>query len=164
MTAGVDVYSLGGGLITLDVARLSAGRPLTQVEWANEVASGWPGPNGSSYSTDSIFGVRTGRTGSGHSTLPADVHDAWYRVLRRLHATTAVGSDEVEALRERVDGAFFAQLLSLADLAPFGLRTLFRARCFLRWRAVRRLGGLVNRPDLDQERFLPVLRPDWADL
>lgn len=142
------------GRVNLEGARLMAGAPPRPEFWAAELTSGWPGSNGSSCSTDTMCGVRIGRTSPEHSTLPADVHDFWYRVLRRLHATTRVSEAEVLQLRARVDLAFRDNLLALAGDAPFGTRTVFRIRCLVRYRAVRRLGGLVNRPDLAQERFL----------
>ena len=141
--------------MNLDTARLALGRRhLTPMEWAAELKAGWPGPNGSSFSSDSIFGVVIGQTSRNYSMLPADQHDAGYRVLRRLNATTTIAEFELEQLRRRVDDQFFDDLWSMAGGAWTGTRTLYRARCWLRWRAVRRLGGLVNRPDLDSERFL----------
>lgn len=155
--------------VDLDAARLAAGvRAPTRDEWRAELESGWPGPNGSSFSTDSVFGVKIGATSDTYSRLPADVHDYWYRVLRRLLATCpGFTFAESELLRERVDGQFRAGIVALrgrvADswswrrlgaVVRIAASPLVRLRAFVRWRAVRRFGGFVNRPDLHEEKFL----------
>ena len=53
--------------------------------WQAELKAGWPGPDGSSMSTDRIMGVRIGKTSDLHKyhVLPANRHDWRYRLARR---------------------------------------------------------------------------------
>lgn len=59
-------------------------RPTAE-EWAAELEAGWPGSDGSSMSTDTIMGVRIGKTSRSYSTvdLPGNRHDWYYRQARR---------------------------------------------------------------------------------
>jgi hypothetical protein len=61
-----------------------------QMEWDAEIAGGWPGPDGSSSSTDHIMGVRIGMTGTAYifHTMPANLHD-WRYHLGRSYALSA---------------------------------------------------------------------------
>ena len=60
-------------------------RRPTAAEWRAELEAGWPGPDGSSMSTDTIMGVRIGTTSRSfrHVDLPANRHDYYYRLARR---------------------------------------------------------------------------------
>lgn len=60
-------------------------RPTLE-QWLEELADGWDGPDGSSLSTDTICGVRIGVTSASyaHVDLPANRHDWYYRLARRL--------------------------------------------------------------------------------
>lgn len=53
--------------------------------WLDQLDDGWPGPDGSSMSTDTIMGVRIGITSPcyKHVDLPANRHDWMYRLARR---------------------------------------------------------------------------------
>ena len=57
----------------------------TAEEWQRELNEGWQGSDGSTSSTDTIFGVRIGITGRNHANhaLPATLHDWHYRLGRR---------------------------------------------------------------------------------
>ncbi len=61
-------------------------RKPTSKQWARELANGWPGPDGSSMSTDKICGVRIGTTSREweHCDLAANFHDWLYRLGRRM--------------------------------------------------------------------------------
>lgn len=63
-------------------------RRPTKEAWRAELNGGWNGPDGSSWSFDSIFGVRIGKTSVQHryAHLPANLHDWRYQQLRRLLA------------------------------------------------------------------------------
>lgn len=56
----------------------------TAEEWAEALAHGWAGPDGSTASTDLIFGVRIGVTSPdyAYAGLPANRHDWWYLLGR----------------------------------------------------------------------------------
>jgi hypothetical protein len=59
----------------------------TKRDWCHEIAEcGWPGPNGSSASTDAICGVRIGIKSPKYEyhNLPASEHDWRYQLGRRL--------------------------------------------------------------------------------
>ena len=61
-------------------------RPSVEA-WENELRLGWSGPDGSSMSTDTICGVKIGKTSTSYIfiDLPANRHDWYYRLGRRLH-------------------------------------------------------------------------------
>jgi hypothetical protein len=58
----------------------------TRAAWMAELLDGWLGPDGSSWSTDTIMGVRIGITSLDyeHVDLPANRHDWYYRLGRKL--------------------------------------------------------------------------------
>lgn len=58
----------------------------TAAEWQSEIDDGWPGPDGSSSSTDTIMGVRIGITSASVEDvdLPANHHDWMYRLGRKF--------------------------------------------------------------------------------
>ena len=55
-------------------------------QWNEALDSGWGGPDGSSCSTDTIFGIEIGRTSTDFEcrNLPANLHD-WRYHLGRKH-------------------------------------------------------------------------------
>ena len=59
----------------------------TAEEWRSEIDDGWPGPDGSSSSTDTIMGVRIGVTSASVKFvhLPANHHDWMYRLGRKFN-------------------------------------------------------------------------------
>ena len=59
-------------------------KPPTKRRWLEEIRAGWPGPDGSSFSTDTICGVRIGVTSADweYRKLPANLHDWRYRLGR----------------------------------------------------------------------------------
>ena len=58
----------------------------TLYEWDAEIRRGWPGPNGSSFSSDSIAGTQIGVTSPlyQYAFLPANLHDYFYQISRRM--------------------------------------------------------------------------------
>lgn len=111
----------------------------TKDEWNDELAEGWaPGPDGSSLSTDTIFGCRIGCTSPNWTDgmrYAANLHDFRYRVGRRLNL-----GDEY---RQAAD-VEHRQLLLLKVNGAFGrwnpVRYAARGRCHLRYAGLR-VGG-----------------------
>lgn len=84
----------------------------TRDQWQAALAEGWPGPDGSSMSTDRMCGVRIGITSRAYMfhDLPANRHDWRYLLGRtyRLGAPFRLAADEgyrdmcVERFRQRL--------------------------------------------------------------
>jgi hypothetical protein len=99
-------------------------RPPSYRAWQKELEAGWPGPDGSSMSTDTIMGVRIGLTSPSyeHSDLPANRHDWMYRLARRWRLPEAwrVPADKIyrdlcqERCRKELKGWRRGWLLPLA--------------------------------------------------
>ena len=145
-------------LMNLDEVRTLLGVVApTRGWWVSEVASGWPGSNGSSMSTDHIFGVRIGITSSEYSIAkgPADLHDFGYRVLRRMLWMNSLSSYEAETIRKRVDDQMYDGLISLSGEAPrvAVMTGAYRIRCYARWFAVRWVGSRCIVPIPTQEGY-----------
>ena len=118
----------------------------TPDQWAAEVALGWYS-DGSSYSTDTIEGVRIGITGKAYRPdLPANLHDFRYRVIRRLVAARLIDDARRLAMRAAADWDHWQGLRDatkhLEGVA--GLRA--RARCAVRYYAIRWTGAKYTRP------------------
>ena len=144
-------------LMNLDRARIQLGlMPPTPEQWDAEIASGWKGSNGSSMSTDTIFGVRIGITSADYEIArgPADDHDYGYRVLRRLLFFGVIRRDEAEMMRARLDLQMRSGLIDLASECPWYFRGSYEIRCFIRWRAVVRAGSGSIDPAPDREQYL----------
>lgn len=113
-------------------------RPFTRPEWYAALRSGWPGPDGSSSSTDTIFGVRIGITSPRfeHSLLPANRHDALYFLGR----TYRLGGE----YREAADAAYRDLCWAACRAELTGWRRVLLpaayARCWARWAALRGFG------------------------
>lgn len=143
----------------LDDARIHLGRRApTREEWEAELASGWPGSNGSSMSTDHICGVRIGITSADYDEAdgPADHHDFGYRVLRRLLWFNMISAYEAELLRGLLDLQMRTGLLAKSVEARRVWRWsgIYQLRCFIRWRAVVRGGSDSIVPIPDKEQYL----------
>jgi hypothetical protein len=126
-------------------------RPPTRAEWDAERAAGWTGPDGSSASTDAIFGVRIGITAPEYDAnrdadgfYPASLHDWFYQLARRLRLPST--------WREPADAAYRDGCLArVAHLVgPVGAAADRRARArylglrLLGWRAWRTRAGLLR--------------------
>ncbi len=83
-------------------------RRPTRKEWEREIELGWPGPDGSSMSTDKIMRVRIGVTSPSyrHVDLAANRHDWYYRRARRFQAEH--GESVPESYRAGADAIYRA--------------------------------------------------------
>lgn len=112
--------------------------PPTREQWLAALRMGWPGPDGSSSSTDTIFGVRIGITSAKHehASLPANLHD-WRYLLGR---TFRLG----EEYRQAADDAHPWDLWAACYAELTGWRTALLpaawARCWTRWAVLRSAG------------------------
>lgn len=107
-------------------------RRPTLHEWNWALSRGWSGPNGSSASTDLIFGVRIGVTSADHRyvDLPANFHDWLYQLGRwfRLPARFRLAADRayrdlcIEAVRARLEGPMLRLALLRCHARYVGLR------------------------------------------
>lgn len=103
--------------------------------WRAELADGWPGPDGSSQSTDTIMGVRIGRTSRlfRYVDLPANRHDWYYRLGRKWRLP--------EAWRRAADKVYRDLCLERCRAELVGwklaLRPVAVARCHGRYAALR---------------------------
>ena len=109
-------------------------KPPTREEWRRELRRDWAGPDGSSFSTDTICGVLIGCTSTDwkHHRLPANGHDYKYRIARRLRLP--------ERYRRFADRDYRNGCLRLVRLRirwynP--LRPIAVARCHARYAALR---------------------------
>lgn len=105
-------------------------------EWLAELRDGWPGPDGSSMSTDKIMGVRIGITGPEYeyADLPANRHDWYYRLGRRYRLP--------ESWRREADRRYRDMCIYLCKLALTGWRRwtvypIAKARAHARYTALR---------------------------
>lgn len=129
---------------------------VTPEQWAAEIWSGWRGPNGSSYSLDTILGVRIGLTTREYTAhLPANLHDARYRVARRLRALGKVSAREAEWLRTLADLEHRKGLRQVVAQMPWYLRPYGYANVELRHMHVRRFASFAVQPRLD-ERYMAL--------
>lgn len=107
----------------------------SRAEWEVAVSLGWPGPDGSSCSTDTIFGVRIGITSAEyeHAFMPANSHD-WRYLLGR---TFRLGEEYRRAADQDYRDLCY-------ELCQWELsRALWPAawlRCETRWAALRGFG------------------------
>jgi len=118
----------------------------TPDQWAAEVSLGWHS-DGSSFSTDTIEGVRIGITGKAYRPdLPANLHDFRYRVIRRLVAADLIDDRRRLAMRAAADWDHWQGLRDatkhLDGIA--GLRA--RARCAVRYYSIRWGGARYTKP------------------
>jgi hypothetical protein len=100
-------------------------------EWARQ--RGWAGPDGSSASTDLIFGVRIGITSTDYSyvDLPANRHDWYYQLGRwfRLPEHFRRAADRVyrdlclEEVRAHLEGPMLRLAILRCHARYVGLRT-----------------------------------------
>jgi len=91
--------------------------PPTREQWETALEEAWDGPDGSSSSTDTIMGVRIGRTSPSHrySRLPANLHDWRYFLGRhfslpwawRQRADAGYRDDCIRELDRALDGFVF---------------------------------------------------------
>lgn len=152
-------------LLMLSHARAKL-RP-TKVDWADERASGWYGSDGSSCSFDSLFGVEIGKSSAAyHPELPANLHDFRYRVIRRLRALELISDEQAEELRlladlEHYDGLCFCVDAALA-LGEIWKATAIAAKgwAWVRFRALRALGGNAAHPNFKKGRELFIVLPE----
>ena len=95
-------------------------RVPTSDEWYSELADGWRGPDGSTASTDTIMGVRIGRTTKDYRDvkLPASLHDYRYRLGRERvlssthrHAADVGYRDEcIDFVKRELDNWFLVRI------------------------------------------------------
>jgi len=100
-----------------------------QMEWEAAITEGWPGPDGSSASTDHIMGVRIGVTSPEyeHHELPANRHDWRYHLGRtyclpeghRRAADVAYRKDCIETVGDALDGKTMILLGTLRAWARY---------------------------------------------
>jgi len=108
---------------------LAAPRPD---QWTWAIAAGWPGPDGSSMSTDRICGVRIGIQSPAYEyhALPANRHD-WRYLLGRLCGLP-------EAFRAAADRGYRDGCLAEVRLHIGGpMLAIAIARCHLRYAGLR---------------------------
>ena len=107
----------------------------TQEQWEEAVSQGFS-PDGSSNSTDTIFGVRIGRTSTDYLPgLPANLHDFRYWCGGGPGGQFMADTEHYWQLRYKCDGEFRGWK------AP--LRWLARIRIRARYRALRELGYIA---------------------
>ena len=110
----------------------------TQEDWDRELAAGWDGPDGSSCSTDAIFGVTIGVTSASHEhcALAANLHDWRYRLGR----SRGLSSE----FRCKADKAYRDDCIRATDAAlePWWLRKLARGRAHSRYAALLSFGWI----------------------
>jgi hypothetical protein len=112
-------------------------------QWQNEINCGWRGPDGSSCSTDHVFGVEIGRTSQDYAyrNLPANLHDWRYHIgrkheLGRKHrkaADIAYRKDVVKAVKAKISSK------------PIRVATSWRS--WARYIVLRIFGGLAFKKD-----------------
>lgn len=118
----------------------------TEAAWMREIRDGWAGPDGSTVSTDSIFGIKVGETSPSYEyvDLPANRHDWYYRLARRyrlpsrwrLNADVAYRRLAIERCREGLYG--WRRRVAYARI--WGRYGALRAGAYMAWskRAQRR--------------------------
>jgi len=110
----------------------------TRKEWDAEIEAGWPGPDGSSASTDHIMGIQIGISSPDwkFSRMPANLHDWRYhlgrsRALHRHHRAAAdreYRDDCIRVLQERLDGRIMTGIgIARAWARYYALRLFGRA-------------------------------------
>lgn len=112
----------------------------TQAEWQHELNSGWPGPDGSSSSTDHMMGVRIGISDPGynHHKYPANLHDYRYHMGRkyglpsryRQLADVEYRERCIEYIDRRLDGKIFTGLGIIRAWARYYALRLFGWRAW----------------------------------
>lgn len=113
-------------------------RPTPEA-WQAELDAGWPGPDGSTASTDSIFGVTIGVSSPSyaHVDLPANRHDWHYRLIRRL----GLGPE----FRQAADAAYRDGIIDRAAGVLFGtVRRIAEMRAWTRYWVLRSLGWIFS--------------------
>ena len=121
--------------------------PVTREQWEAELSYGWAGSDGSSNSTDTIFGARIGCTMRAFHKLPAGDHDLAYRVIRRHRHFGAVTEEQAEKTREQADQKHLLDLLDVVSRECWWfLRVFARQRCMTRYEALRDAGGRSAMP------------------
>lgn len=115
----------------------------TADEWQQELREGWEGSDGSTCSTDKIFGVVIGRKSRAyhHHKLPATLHDWRYRMGRRY--------DLPESYRKAADEEYRDGCIAATDaaLGNFFLRACAHARANTRYYALRAFGERAFRSE-----------------
>ena len=106
-----------------------------KMEWNAAVAEGWPGPDGSSSSTDHIMGVRIGVSHPSYKyhTMPANLHDWRYHLgrtyalsKRHKHAADVEYRDGcIAAVRNTLDGKTMIMIGSVRAWARYYVLRLF---------------------------------------
>lgn len=114
----------------------------TKERWNKEIEKGWSGPDGSSKSFDTIFGVRIGETSTDHrdAHLPANLHDWRYQMLRRLRVS-GWPLEFLNGLQALADMEYRKGCIRRVDLALDGFRVhLAKVTAWRRWSVLRLLG------------------------
>jgi hypothetical protein len=117
-------------------------RRPTKEAWRAELVKGWHGPNGSSWSFDSIFGVRIGKTSVQYryASLPANLHDWRYQQLRRLQAG-GTPRKVLRRLQQKADLEYRLDCISRVRQALIGWRVaVARLTAWRRYFVLRLLG------------------------
>lgn len=122
----------------------------TPDQWAAEIEGGWVGSDGSTMSTDTIWGVRIGMTTAAWTALPAPQHDLDYRTLRRLLATGRITYAQWVAGRLAADEALRDRMLAKAPEAFVLVRPSYRRRCWIRFEAVQHGAAWAAKPKHDE--------------
>jgi hypothetical protein len=97
--------------------------PPTEAQWADALARGWSGPDGSSASTDHICGVRIGITTRDWAfhRLPASLHDWRYLLGRTLRLDDTFRAAADAAYRDDCIATCRAALTRRRDLPLLAL-------------------------------------------
>tara|TARA_R110000824_G_scaffold21496_6_gene80073 strand:- start:4415 stop:4789 length:375 start_codon:yes stop_codon:yes gene_type:complete len=112
----------------------------TRLDWNREIEFGWPGPDGSTASTDHMMGVKIGVTSKAfeHSTLPANLHDWRYRLGRenglggnyRRVADVAYRDDCIKYIRTQLDSRVATALGVSRAWVRYGVLRAFGWKAF----------------------------------
>lgn len=110
-----------------------------QMEWDAALAEGWPGPDGSSSSTDHIMGVRIGVTSPDfeYHGYAANLHD-WRYYLGRTYALPA-------RYRHAADVEYRENCIKQIEAALDGRIMIFlgTVRAWVRYYTLRLFGGVA---------------------
>jgi hypothetical protein len=176
--SAVPSRRLGEALLTVRDVLDSV--PITAAHHAAEIASGWPGSDGSTWSTDTIFLERVGLTTTEYRPdLATWRHDIRYRAIRRELAFGTVDWLTATWAKQAADQALLADLCGHVEAQwsrlsagvealPWGLRHVARSvpwsvrgmalrRCRVRYAAVDRLAFTAIIPCTDGSEL--YLRP-----
>ena len=125
--------------MSLDVQGFINFRPTRQ-QWNDALNTDWDGPDGSTSSTDHIFGVKIGETSTDFEdrNLPANLHDWRYYLGRKFSlgprhrhaADVAYREDCIAAVKDALDGRSFIMLATLRAYARYAVLRLLGRSAF----------------------------------